>query len=166
MVIIATSVVKVWLKKSPVSLIEPKDSSVGAPSPTTSISMPQFITLLFFMILINLAVMHYQTITHPLLAIGCQPLSSFSKYVWMLNFMNSISWYVNSGIFCQLECSHWFCPDFSSGLMKMCTQWAGYWAGYWATKWPRSDPFLIFGQWNQISFLTFVYVPKSDSKSK
>ena len=45
-------------------------------------------------------------------------------------------------------------------------QWAVYWAVYWATEWPKSGPFLIFTQRNQISFLIFVYVPKSDSKLK
>ena len=56
-----------WLKKSPASLIELKDSLAVALSPTTGISMPQLIALLFFTILVNLAITHYQTITRPCL---------------------------------------------------------------------------------------------------
>ena len=85
MVITATSIVKVWLKDVPMSQTKPKDPTVAPPMP--SISMSQLVMILFLITLINLFIMHYQTVAH-----------------WFLGFVSSwmltVHVLINTGVFC------------------------------------------------------------------
>ena len=84
-VVTATSAVKVWLKKVPVSQIEPKDSLTVAP--TTGISIPQLVAIVFITILVNLAVTQYQTITRPCIGfIGSWMLTAVQLFKECMHF--------------------------------------------------------------------------------
>ena len=85
MVITTSLIVKVWLKDVPTSQMKPKDPTVAPLMP--SISMSQLVMILFLTILINLFIMHYQTV-------ACWFLGFVSSWMLMVHVLTNV------GVFC------------------------------------------------------------------